>query len=140
MIHIIKLAVGAKDISQIRDWQERRARQDPPLRHRTRNFPKRTAEILDGGSIYWVVAGALLVRQRIVDIVEDRREDNSACAAFVLDPALVPVVPRLVKAFQGWRYLTTQDAPTDLDKRRMADGETDLPPELLRELRALCLL
>ncbi|MEJ0048292.1 MAG: DUF1489 family protein [Rhodospirillales bacterium] len=58
-LHLIKLAVGAKTLDDVRTWQAARAKQSPPLRHRTRNFPKRATEILDGGSIYWVIAGVI---------------------------------------------------------------------------------
>ena len=57
----------------------------PPLRHRTRSFPRRHQEVTDGGLMYWVISGSMLVRQRIVDIVEDRRDDGSACTGLVLD-------------------------------------------------------
>lgn len=87
-----------------------------------------------------MISGAVLVRQRIVDIIEDTRDDGTPCAAIVLDPALVPVVGRPVKAFQGWRYLAAEAAPPDLSSRRGAKGEHELPPALARELRALCLL
>ncbi len=140
MLHLIKLAVGVRDIVQLRDWQEGRAKTHPPLRHRTRNSPRRADEILDGGSIYWVVAGAVLVRQRVIDIIEDTMEDGSSCAGIVLHPTLVPVIGRPMKAFQGWRYLPAADAPPDLDSRHQAKGEQDLPPALAHALRELCLL
>jgi hypothetical protein len=67
-------------------------------------------------------------------------DDGSACAAIVLDPALVPVEGRRTKPFQGWRYLSAEDAPADIQPERQARGEDVLPPQLLRELRSLCLL
>jgi len=117
----------------------RRARRRP-LRHRTRNFPRRAAEVTDGGSIYWVVAGAMIVRQRVLDVVEERWEDGSACAGIVLDPVLVPVQARMMKPFQGWRYLAAEDAPADIVASGEAVGEARLPQALQRELRILCLL
>jgi hypothetical protein len=140
MLHIIKLAVGAKDIDDLRGWQAERALVAPPLRHRTRNAPKRREEVLDGGSLYWVVSGALLVRQRIVDIIEDVREDGSACAALVLDPVLVPLAGRAMRPFQGWRYLDPADAPPDLAEAGRIAGLEVMPAAMQRELRALCLL
>ncbi len=101
-------------------------------------MPRQVAEITEGGSIYWVIQGAVAVRQRVLEIIEDRWDDGTACAGLVLDETLVPVVPRLVRAFQGWRYLQAADAPPDVQPgRRMADG---LPLELQRDLAALCLL
>jgi hypothetical protein len=140
MLHITKLAVGVRDIDHLRELQAERAQRNPPLRHRTRNFPRRRDEVLDGGSMYWVIGGATLVRQRLVDIIEDEWEDKSACAGLILDPHLVPLAGRPTKPFQGWRYLRADDAPLDLAIARPARGESALPPALRRELRALCLL
>jgi hypothetical protein len=140
MLHMMKLAVGIRDIDHLREIQAERALTNPPLRHRTRNFPRRHAEILDGGSMYWVVSGALLVRQRIADIIEDHWDDGVACTGLVLDPDLIAVEGRPTKPFQGWRYLSAADAPPDLPDRPEALGEGLLPAALRRELQALCLL
>ncbi len=140
MLHITKLAVGVRDIEDLRGWQAERALIDPPLRHRTRNAPRRREEVLDGGSIYWVINGTMLVRQRILDIIEDRRADGSACTGLVLDPALVQLEGRPTKPFQGWRYLRAEDAPVDLGSAVPALGLADLPPAMMRELRTLCLI
>ncbi len=140
MLHIAKLAVGVRDIDEMRAWQTERARVDPPLRHRTRNAPRRREDVLAGGSIYWVVSGTMLVRQRVLDIVEDTRPDGTGCTALVLDAELVPLVGRVTKAFQGWRYLKAEDAPADMRDAGPVLGLGDLPPELQRELRALCLI
>jgi len=140
MLHIMKLAVGVRDKEHLRLIQAERAKREPPLRHRTRNMPRRASDVADGGSLYWVVAGAMVVRQRIVDITPDQWEDGSACAALILDPALVPVAARPTKAFQGWRYLTAADAPADIATGGPAAYGAELPAALTRELRALCLL
>ncbi len=140
MLHLTKLAVGIRDIDHLGQVQAERQRDRPPLRHFTRNFPRRAAEVLDGGSLYWVIAGTMLVRQRILDITEDHWDDGTKCAALVLDPLLVPLVGRITKPFQGWRYLAAADAPGDLLAVGMARGEQDLPPGLRRDLRALGLL
>jgi len=140
MLHIAKLAVGIRDIAHLRQVQAMRASQETPLRHRTRSFPRRAAEITCGGSIYWVIGGAMLVRQRVLDVIEDRWDDERRCAGLVLDPALVPVEGRPTKAFQGWRYLSDAEAPTDVSAQGPACGADGLPEELRRQLVALCLL
>ena len=61
--------------------------------------------------MYWVISGSMLVRQRIVDIIEDQRDDGEACTGLVLDPRLVPLAGRPTKPFQGWRYLRPDEAP-----------------------------
>ena len=64
MLHLTKLAVGVRDTDHLRELQAERMRDDAPLRHRTRNFPRRRAEVLDGGSMYWVISGTMMARQR----------------------------------------------------------------------------
>ncbi|MBC7800811.1 MAG: DUF1489 domain-containing protein [Gemmatimonadaceae bacterium] len=140
MLHIAKLAVGIRDIAHLREVQARRAATEPPLRHQTRSFPRRAEEITGGGSIYWVIAGAMLVRQRVLDVIEDRWDDDTRCAGLVLDPTLIPVEGRPTKAFQGWRYLADADAPADITAQGPAAGADGLPEELRRQLRALCLI
>lgn len=138
MLHLIKLCVGIRDVAHLRQVQAERLAADPPLLHRTRQWPKRAAEIIDGGSLYWVIAGQIQCRQRITDIRPDQRPDGSACAALLLDPALTLVEPRPMKPFQGWRYLKPEDAPAALDEAE--EGRGDLPLGLRLALRELCLL
>jgi hypothetical protein len=141
VLHLIKLSVGPKEVAELAAIQARRAVADPPLRHQTRMAPKRVAELLDGGSIYWVIAGYLRARQRLIDIREDRWDDGTSCVGLVLDPALVLVEPRLTKPFQGWRYLEPAAAPPDVPLGSVpAAGLEGLPDALRRELQALCLI
>jgi hypothetical protein len=140
MLHLMKLAVGVRDIAHLAELQADRALRMPPLRHRTRSFPRRAEEITEGGSMYWVIAGAMVARQRILEIREDKWEDASKCTALILDPVLVPVTARLMKPFQGWRYLSEADAPPDITVPRRTRGTSAMPPELQRALRELCLI
>jgi hypothetical protein len=140
MLHLTKLAVGVRDIPHLRELQAERAVSNPPLRHRTRHFPRRAAEVVAGGSIYWVISGNMLARQRILDVIHDRWDDGSACAGLVLHPKVVPLAGRATKPFQGWRYLAASDAPADLAAMPRASGVAALPATLRRELQALCLL
>jgi hypothetical protein len=137
-LHLLKLAVGSESLDTLRRWQEERARTHKPLRHRTRHFPRRAAEILDGGSIYWVINRVITARQRVLDIVEAAAEDGSKCTDLVLHPELVPVEGRLMKPFQGWRYLDAKDAPLDVTCTGRASAE--LPELMRRELISLALL
>ena len=140
MLHMIKLAVGVRDVAHLAELQRQRQQSNPPLRHQTRNAPKRADEIIDGGSIYWVITGAVLVRQRIIGIVPGKWDDGSACTALLLDPVLVRVAARGMKAFQGWRYLSAADAPPDLDAAGTVSGVEKLPEEMRQALSALALL
>ena len=64
--------------------------------------------------MYWVINGCMLVRQRIVDIIEDRREDGTRLRRAGPGRRLVQVAGRPTKPFQGWRYLQPDAAPPDL--------------------------
>lgn len=140
MLHLTKLCVGVTDIAHLRSLQAARLARGEPLRHLTRSFPRRAQDILDGGSLFWVIAGATVVRQRLIDIQEAAYDDGSKCAALLFDPALVPVVARATKPFQGWRYLDPAAAPRDLGIAAAADGTEALPAALRRELETLGLL
>ncbi|MDE2333141.1 MAG: DUF1489 domain-containing protein [Rhodospirillales bacterium] len=140
MLHLVKLAVGARDVADIRDWQAQRLAREGRLSHVTRNRPARAAELLAGGSIYWVVAGSLCVRQRLLAIEPVTGEDGSAMTRLDLEATLVAVVPRAMKPFQGWRYLPAEAAPADVAKARRAAGEARLPEAMARSLRELGLL
>ena len=106
--------------------------------HRTRLVPKRAAELVDGGSLYWVIRGEIACRQRIRDLRPFRDKDGIGRCAIVLEPKVVPVDPRPFRAFQGWRYLAVKDAPPDLEKA--ARGTIAMPEKLRRELRELGLM
>ena len=133
----MKLCVGIRDPAELRAYQAERLANRLPLRHLTRHLPRRAAELLAGGSLYWVIDGTMLVRQRITSIEPSTRADGSACAAIGLDADLAAVVGRPVRAFQGWRYLRGEDAPADLSA---GSAEAALPHALAQRLRELCLL
>lgn len=140
MLHLMKLAVGVRDPAHLAALQEGRARTAPPLRHVTRNRPRRAAEVLDGGSLYWVIGGMMVIRQRIREIRAEDGADGVARAALVLDPLLVAVEGRAMKPFQGWRYLRPDAAPPDIGAAPAAAGAEALPAALRADLRALGLL
>ena len=138
-LHLIKLAVGVDDLSNLKALQTERRQSQPDgkLRHFTRHMPRRGNEILDGGSIYWVVRGFVAVRQRIVALEEaDGRRKDKRCA-LVLDPKLVATELQPRRPHQGWRYLTSDQAPKDLAGK---SAKARLPPRLAAELRELGLL
>jgi len=140
MLHLIKLSVGVRDLAHLATIQAHRAVAEPPLRHQTRMQPKRRDELLAGGSIYWVIAGHVRVRQRLLDIIDDAWDDGTSCAGLVLDPKLVPVAARPMKPFQGWRYLDPAAAPADLGEASAVQGLDALPEALRRDLAELCLI
>lgn len=139
MLHILKLAVGIRDLAHLRAVQAARLAANPPLRHQTRNTPRRSLEITDGGSLYWVISGSILARQPITAIQPDLWDDGTPCASFHLDPTIIPVAGRPTRPFQGWRYLEPDAAPPDLDTTQSGNTEA-LPDSLRRELQALGLI
>ena len=136
-VHLLKVAVGVESIDHIRQWQAARVRQHGRLRHVTRMVPRRASEVIDGGSIYWIVKGAIRVRQRILDIEDVVTPDGRKCG-LLLDADLVPTEPVPRRPHQGWRYLEVGDAPADLGD--VAPGLQEMPAEMIAELRELGLL
>lgn len=143
-LHLIKLAVGIDTVDHLKDRQESRLREANHgaaagrLRILTRNMPRRAEEVLDGGSLYWVIRGQICVRQTItaIEAVSDS-ESGRRCAIF-LDPTLVRTVSRRSRPFQGWRYFEPEKAPRDIAGAYEATNEP--PPEMAAELRELGLI
>lgn len=139
ILHLIKLCVGADRVEDLLEWQTARiaehlaAGREPLPVHVTRMWPRREAELLDGGALYWVFKGQVLARQRILRLDPREGADGIRRCAIVLDPAVTRTAPQPRRPFQGWRYLEPKDAPADLT----ALGDTDLPDDLARELREL---
>lgn len=129
-INLIKLSVGTESIEDLADWQATKRAQAPDglPRHVTRMWPKREAEILQGGSIYWVIKGVIQCRQQIDRLDEYIGSDGIRRCAIVLNPQIIRTQNALKRPFQGWRYLTVEDAPPDMRKSRAQDDA--LPPEL----------
>lgn len=138
-VHIRKLSVGTESVESLMEWQAFRLRQNGKLRHVTRTMPKRRDEVLAGGSIYWVIKGVMLARQRIIDLEELVDDEGERRCGIVIDPEMVRVVPRPHRPFQGWRYLKAEEAPADLHSGT-GDGTEDMPAEMLSELKELGLL
>jgi len=143
-LHLIKLCVGCDSVRELESWirqklkEKRKRGQKPEHAHITRMVPKRAAELVAGGSLYWVIRGEIACRQRIRQVRPFRDKAGIGRCALVLDPKVVLVAPRPYRAFQGWRYLAAKDAPGDLDKA--APGAAAMPEKLRRELRELGLM
>jgi hypothetical protein len=125
-LNLIKLAVGATDLGDMLNWAGRRA----PTIH-TRMTPTRRDEILDGGSLYWVVKGTVLVRMPVTAIETLGPKGHTRCVIHLGPPVLTAPMPR--RPFQGWRYLSVADAPPDLAE----SGAAEMPTDLAKQLREL---
>ncbi|WP_322517437.1 DUF1489 domain-containing protein [Rhodopseudomonas palustris] len=143
-LHLIKLAVGCDSVKDLTDRVADRAKlarqQGLPRQHIhiTRMVPKRDAELLDGGSIYWVIRGEVAAREKLIGIEPFRDGDGIGRCRLIMEPKVHPVSPRPMRPFQGWRYLTAADAPPDLGKA--AESIAAMPEPMRRELRELGLL
>ncbi len=137
-LHLIKLSVGSESVASLARWQAGRLARTGRLFHKTRMMPRRGEELLDGGSIYWVIRGIVRARQRLVGLECEPDEAGRPYTLLLHDPELVRTLPRRHRPFQGWRYLLPQDAPPDL--RDLPQGIVDLPPEMAAELCELGLL
>jgi hypothetical protein len=139
-LHLIKLCVGCDSIDDLAEWiehklaEKRAAGLKPEQYHTTRMVPKRIAELLDDGSLYWVIKGNVQVRQRLLDVRPFTDDEGIGRCRLVLEPKLQPTDWQPKRAFQGWRYLETKDAPADLKQGRKSNA---LPPEFLAELAGL---
>ncbi len=142
-LHLLKLCVGAASIADLEDHISERlascraANRPAEQVHTTRMVPKRTQEILGGGSLYWVIKGQIAARQKLLDLRPFTDIDGIGRCHLVLDPEVVAVMPRPCRPFQGWRYLSHDSRPTDLGS---ITGAVDMPEHLRFALRELCLL
>jgi len=143
-LHLLKLCVGADSIGDLeasiaRRMTVKKARGEALEHiHTTRMTPKRRDELLDGGSLYWVIKGQIAAREKLLDLRPVVGADGIGRTDLVLDGDVVPVMPRPFRPFQGWRYLQDKDAPADLG--RSDGGIAEMPEELRRELREMGLL
>jgi len=143
-LHLIKLCVGCDSITDLEEWIEenralhRRLGRDYEQTHTTRMVPKRVDELLEGGSLFWVIKGHVAARQTLLDVRPFTDADGIGRCRLVLDSKVVTVEPRPYRPFQGWRYLVAKDAPRDID---LKSGDLALmPDDMRRELAELGLL
>lgn len=142
-LHMIKLCVGADSVTDLKEWVAGRALMamaaglEPQSHHRTRMMPKRVEEILDGGSLYWVIKGQVAARQQILALESVQGADGISYCDIVLAPTVIETAPQPKRPFQGWRYYKAEDAPRDIGGET---GEAEMPEALRRELAELGLL
>jgi len=140
-VNLLKLCVGAEKVDDLTDWQASPRAKGPDglPRHVTRMWPKRAAEILNGGSLYWVMNGRTRARQAIHDLREIRDSQGRRACVIELAPELIRVSAIPHRPFQGWRYLNPEDAPADVAGGD-SDPAADMPDWMVRELQDLGVL
>ena len=115
-MNLVKLCVGVNTVEELEEWQVKRRQSGvyTAPEHITRFRPRRYEEVLNGGSLYWVINGKISARQRIVAF--DQRIDHNDIKrwAIVFDEQIVRTEPVPRRPFQGWRYLIPKKTPLDL--------------------------
>lgn len=143
-LNLIKICVGCNSIDDLIAWREDIAREckrrgiAPEMSHITRMMPKRGDEILNGGSLFWVIKGNVQARQKILKIRNVTGSDGIGRCQLVLEPTVIATQWLPKRPFQGWRYLEHADAPADLGAGQA--GVLEMPRELREELASLGLL
>ena len=138
-LHLVKMAVGAADVEELRRFRAQRHAERGASWVYTRNHPRRAEAVLDGGSLYWVVKGQIRARQRVTGF-ESKRDDNGrAYCLIITDPEFIVTLPRAFRPFQGWRYLLPSDVPKDAPGGPDGDFPA-MPDHMLSELRELGLI
>ncbi|MDD7910672.1 DUF1489 family protein [Pseudovibrio exalbescens] len=142
-LHLVKLCVGVDSPDQLQQYIEHRqvlalaAGVSDEQVHTTRMVPTRIEELLDGGSLYWVIKGSIQVRQKLIDIRVLKDDGGRKQCELVLEPHLVHTHQQPRRPFQGWRYLKAEDAPADM---RISAVSGDIPESMRQELQELCLI
>ena len=136
-LHMLKLCVGVSEVAELRQWIRDTRKGLDTLDHTTRMFPKRRTEILSGGSLYWVIRGMILCRQPIADLVPVTGDDGITRCRIDFKPKIILVRPSPRRAFQGWRYLSVEDAPPDI---KAGADVSEMTEAMRRDLAELGLL
>ena len=144
-MHLIKLCVGIDSVEELFPRQAMRLeiaeKNGVPqeLIHWTRHMPKQRAAVEESGSLYWVIKGVVLARQKIVELRPGEDEAGRSICGIVLGHDLIETRPQPRRPFQGWRYLKPEDAPADLG--RVGDAsDNNIPNEMRAELTELALI
>ncbi len=136
VINLVKLCVGADSVEDLAAWIAASGGRERA--HTTRMRPKKEAQLLNGGSLYWVIKGVIQARQRVLRLDEVIGPDGIRRCNIVLDTNLIRTENAARRPFQGWRYLLPEDSPRDLPKARASDS--DLPPEMAQALAEIGLV
>ncbi len=141
-LHILKVAAGVSSLEHLNQVVDHYSYTDAELGHimhmSSRNTPKRMDEVLDGGSVFWIIKRAIVARAELVAIRQIVREDGKKGCQMCIRPHVIPTIPQPKRGFQGWRYLKPEDAPKDLTQAAGDPGKGS--PELAMELKDLGLL
>ena len=140
-VHLLKPALGISDVSE---FQGRMSLRLNPYEGRmlytvwTTRKPKQMDELMNGGSVYWIVKKAIQCRQDILGWEEFEGENGKPYYNIYCEPQLIRTVAVERRPFQGWRYLQLDQAPADIGA--VTIGDEPPPEEMVGDLRAAGLL
>lgn len=143
-LNLLKLCVGCDSVEDLEEWiafrldERRRAGEPVEHFHTTRMVPTRQTELVDGGSLYWVIKGSVQCRQLLTEIRPFVDGEGISRCHLILDPVVVRTNWQPRRPFQGWRYLKPAEAPADIGSSQ--SDMLEMPPKLRRELAELGLL
>lgn len=139
ILNLIKLAVGIGHVDQLKKRQEPFYNSDGYYEHTTRMFPKLADELVNGGSLYWVIKRLVVFRQPIVGIHKRNDQEGKGLCIIELEPNMIAVVPQARRPFQGWRYLKPKDTPRDLSTHE-GFVDPEMPDDMRTELSRIFLI
>ncbi len=140
-LHLLRTAVQIPDMHRLHEVQKNHqiaTNEGVTVVATTRRMPQRWEQLLDGGSIYWIIKHRIACRQEIRDIQQKDDKAGGSYCQFLLNPQIIKVHPRPKRAFQGWRYLEGWDAPKDIGP--FNPDEDGMPEEMEKKLRDLGVL
>ncbi|MGB1361415.1 MAG: DUF1489 family protein, partial [Alphaproteobacteria bacterium] len=125
-IHLKKLAAGIESVAELTEIMQQRAKlgADKVCAYTT-NKPTRGDEIIESGSLYWVIKGKISARQKVLGYGTWVDDIDRTRATIILDKEVIPTEHYPHRPFQGWRYLKPQDAPKDLSQSEYKDIDTE---------------
>ena len=106
----------------------------------TRRTPTRANDLINGGSVYWIIKRQICARQTIADIQTLKDEDDKPFCHVIMNQQIYLTQPVAHKHIQGWRYLSPEKAPKDIGLFTPNNRPDDIPPELAAELAEAGLL
>lgn len=106
----------------------------------TSRKPARIEELMNGGSVFWIIKKAIQVRQTIIGFEDYKGDAKGDKPSYLImcETQLIRTQPVSKKPFQGWRYLEGNNAPADIGPISASSDRP--PPEMERELRGAGLL
>lgn len=144
--NLLRTCVGIESVSHLAEFQQEYriftdSHGEKLAALHTRRTPTRANDLINGGSVYWIITRLIQARQEIVDVLTIKDADGQDSCRILMRPEIIMVSPTPQRHIQGWRYLDPAKAPADLGLFNADDGDSMPPdPEMAEELRSLGLI